>query len=94
MLLEAPNRHKFKLLVRRVQMTKAASFDEIKQTLIPEKSINMWGLFTLEDIPAGAFIVEYSGEVITKKEGDIRGKMYDKLGMRYLFDMNDPDEND
>lgn len=57
-----------------------------------EKEILMWGLFTLEDIPAGAFILEYTGEVITKKEGDKRGKHYDKVGMSYLFDMNDPDE--
>jgi SET domain-containing protein len=53
----------------------------------------MWGLFALEDIPAGAFILEYTGEVITKKEGDQRGKHYDKVGMSYLFDMNDPDED-
>ena len=51
----------------------------------------MWGLFALEDIPAGAFVLEYTGEVITKKEGDKRGKNYDKVGMSYLFDMNDPD---
>jgi len=52
----------------------------------------MWGLFTLESIPAGAYVVEYVGEVITAKEGDKRGKIYDQMGMSYLFDMNDPDE--
>lgn len=54
----------------------------------------MWGLFAIDDIPAGAFIVEYRGEVITKKEGDKRGFEYDKIGMSYLFDMNDPFESD
>lgn len=54
----------------------------------------MWGLFTLETIPAGAFVVEYIGEVLTSKDGDTRGKFYDHVGMSYLFDMSDPDEND
>lgn len=53
----------------------------------------MWGLFALEPIPAGAFIFEYLGEVITAKEGDKRGKTYDQIGMSYLFDMNEPDES-
>ena len=50
----------------------------------------MWGLFAMEDIPPGAFVVEYVGEVVTKKIGDIRGTHYDKIGCSYLFDMNDP----
>lgn len=54
----------------------------------------MWGLYAEEDIPAGAFVVEYVGEVITNKYGDIRGTHYDKIGSSYLFDMNDPDDDD
>jgi histone-lysine N-methyltransferase SUV39H len=54
----------------------------------------MWGLFALEPIPAGAFVVEYVGEILTAKEGDKRGRYYDQLGMSYLFDMNDVDEDD
>jgi histone-lysine N-methyltransferase SUV39H len=54
----------------------------------------MWGLFAEEEIPAGAFVTEYVGEVITNKYGDIRGTHYDKIGSSYLFDMNDPDEDD
>lgn len=58
------------------------------------KSATMWGLYAMEPIPSGAFVIEYVGEIITAKEGDIRGKNYDKLGMSYLFDMNDIDESD
>ena len=54
----------------------------------------MWGLVSLDEIPAGAFVVEYRGEVLTKKEGDRRGAIYDKNGMNYLYDMNDPNEED
>ena len=51
---------------------------------------NMWSLFAMEDILPGAFVIEYVGEVLTKKLGDIRGTHYDKIGCSYLFDMNDP----
>lgn len=37
----------------------------------------MWGLFAMEDIPAGAFLMEYKGEIVTKKQGDMRGTYYD-----------------
>lgn len=54
----------------------------------------MWGLVAMEDIPAGAFVTEYVGEVITKRFGDIRGQHYDMAGSSYLFDMNDPTEEE
>jgi len=54
----------------------------------------MWGLFALEDIKSGAYITEYVGEIISKKEGDIRGANYDYKGMNYLFDMQDPETLD
>jgi hypothetical protein len=38
--------------------------------------------------------MEYVGEVLTAKEGDKRGRIYDQIGMSYLFDMNEPDETD
>ena len=37
---------------------------------------------------------EYTGEVVTKDKADIRGTLYDKLGASYLFDMNDPKEEE
>lgn len=55
-----------------------------------KKEIHMWGLFAMEDIPAGAFLMEYKGEIVTKKHGDMRGTYYDENGLSYLFDMNDP----
>jgi SET domain-containing protein len=50
----------------------------------------MWGLVALEEIPKGAFVMEYCGEVVTKKQADMRGTYYDTNGISYLFDMNDP----
>lgn len=50
----------------------------------------MWGLIAMEDISQGSFIMEYRGEIVTKKQGDMRGSYYDDNGLSYLFDMNDP----
>jgi hypothetical protein len=37
----------------------------------------MWGLFSIDEIPAGGLVLEYTGEVLTKREGDKRGMEYD-----------------
>jgi len=48
----------------------------------------MWGLKSKEFIPASTFIIEYCGEIITRKEGDKRGEKYDSVNCNYLFDLN------
>lgn len=50
----------------------------------------MWALFANEEIMQGSFICEYRGEIVTKKQGDMRGSYYDFNGLSFLFDMNDP----
>ena len=82
-LMESSNKHKWKVLIKRIN--KCAEYDDCKRDTV------MWGLFALEPIPAGAYVVEYTGEVLTAKDGDMRGKFYDEIGMSYLFDMNDPE---
>ena len=85
------NRHKWHVLIRRVKKSVTATNAEGSEST---KSAVMWGLFTQEFIPAGAFVLEYVGEVISARDGDKRGKVYDRLGMSYLFDMNDFDDDD
>jgi len=48
----------------------------------------MWGLKAGALIPANTYVVEYCGEIITKKEGDRRGEKYDSVNCNYLFDLN------
>ena len=55
---------------------------------------SMWGLFAMEDIQEGSFLCEYTGEILTKKHGDMRGSFYDSQGLSYLFDMNEPGEKE
>ena len=48
--------------------------------------IHAAGCFTLEDIPQGTVVLEYTGERITKEEGDVR---YDGRPFTYLFGIGD-----
>lgn len=50
--------------------------------------IHAAGCFTLEDIPKGTVVLEYTGERITKQEGDVR---YDGRPFTYLFGIGDGD---
>ena len=68
-MIESINKHKWKLLIKRVK--KSTLINDVKAECV------MWGLFALETIPAGAFVVEYVGEVLTTKDGDRRGHDYD-----------------
>ncbi|OMH82265.1 Histone-lysine N-methyltransferase SUV39H1 [Zancudomyces culisetae] len=47
-----------------------------------------WGVKTLQTLKSGQFVAEYVGEVITNKEATRRGKLNDKLGSTYLFDLD------
>lgn len=48
--------------------------------------IHAAGCFTLEDIPKDTVVLEYTGERITKQEGDSR---YDGRSFTYLFGIGD-----
>lgn len=85
-LMEQANRHKWKVVIKRVRKAQVV--------LGKEYSVTMWGLYAAETIPAGAFVVEYVGEILLAKEGDRRGEEYDQIGMSYLFDMNEMDDYD
>lgn len=50
--------------------------------------IHAAGCFTLEDIPRGTLVLEYTGEVITKEEGDRR---YEGRSFTYLFGLGNGD---
>ena len=47
-----------------------------------------WGLFVKDDVPRGAYVGEYVGEVISQDEAERRGRVYDKLNRSYLFNLN------
>lgn len=53
-----------------------------------ETPIYMWGLMSNTEIKKNSFVMEYTGEIITKEMADYRGDLYDKSGNNYLFDLN------
>lgn len=62
---------------------------EITVNLVLFKSIDKgWSVKTLNHIPAGKFIVEYTGEFLDKVEIKKRYKTYNKSNATYLFDLD------
>lgn len=53
-----------------------------------------WALKTMQAIPAGTFVIEYTGELIDEADAKKRSRVYDKTGLTYLFDLdyNEADE--
>lgn len=47
-----------------------------------------WALKTMQFIPAGSFVIEYTGELIDEIEAKKRSQIYDKTGLTYLFDLD------
>lgn len=47
--------------------------------------IHRWGVYTLERIPAGRKVIEYTGEKISRRETKRRG---DERDLHYLFTLN------
>lgn len=62
--------------------------DAPKRTLLGRSAVAGFGLFMGEDVKSGTFLGEYKGEVITSDEADRRGKLYDKRGVSFLFNLN------
>lgn len=44
------------------------------------------GAFAGEEVSQGEFIHEYKGELLSDKEANKRGSVYDKIHLSYLFD--------
>ena len=62
-----------------------------KQLKFAKSAIHDWGLFAMEKIEYGEMVIEYIGEVIRQKVGDLREKRYEKIGIgsSYLFRVDD-----
>ena len=52
-----------------------------------------WGVKTRQVIKKNTFVTEYVGEIITNKEAELRGAIYDEEGSTYLFDLDFHEED-
>jgi uncharacterized protein len=58
----------------------------VPRLITRSSDIHAAGCFTLENVPKGTIVLEYTGERITKEEGDRR---YDGRSFTYLFGVAD-----
>ncbi|KAK0549841.1 histone methyltransferase set1 [Tilletia horrida] len=62
-----------------------------KHLKFAKSPIHDWGLYAMEQIPAGDMVIEYVGEVIRQQVADEREKRYERQGQfsTYLFRVDD-----
>ena len=65
-----------------------------KQTLLGDSGVHGLGLYACEDIGEHDFVGEYKGEIITNKEAERRGAVYEHQKLSYLFSLNATQEID
>jgi hypothetical protein len=58
-----------------------------KAVTFRRSAIHQWGLYALESIERGEFVIEYIGEVVRQAVGDLRERNYTRegIGSSYLF---------
>ena len=62
-----------------------------KRTFLGNSQVAGYGLFMGETVKTGEYLGEYTGEIVSTDEADRRGRIYDKRGLSYLFDLNKGD---
>jgi hypothetical protein len=68
--------------------------DRPKRTFVGESSVHGWGLYAGEDIPSGGFIGRYKGELISKEQAERRDVVYQAIGRRYIFSVDEEHDID
>ncbi|RZB49100.1 Histone-lysine N-methyltransferase EZA1, partial [Glycine soja] len=60
-----------------------------ERILLSKSNVAGWGAFTKNPIIKNTCLGEYTGELITHREAEKRGKLYDRINNSYLFNVND-----
>ncbi|KVH92510.1 SET domain-containing protein [Cynara cardunculus var. scolymus] len=59
------------------------------QVLLGRSDVSGWGAFLKNSVPKHEYLGEYTGELISHREADKRGKIYDRENSSFLFNLND-----
>lgn len=86
--LDPATRYNEQVISKRCQNV-ALQRDMPVRTLLGRSSVAGFGLFVGEPVRAKGFLGEYKGELITSEEAERRGKLYDKRGVSFLFNLNE-----
>ncbi|VFQ68663.1 unnamed protein product [Cuscuta campestris] len=60
-----------------------------QRILLAKSDVAGWGAFLKSPVNKNDYLGEYTGELISHREADKRGKIYDRANSSYLFDLND-----
>ncbi|XP_076883194.1 histone-lysine N-methyltransferase CLF-like [Bidens hawaiensis] len=60
-----------------------------QRVLLGRSDVSGWGAFLKNSVPKHKYLGEYTGELISHREADKRGKIYDRENSSFLFNLND-----
>ncbi|KAI3993399.1 hypothetical protein MKX01_010142 [Papaver californicum] len=60
-----------------------------QRILLSKSGVAGWGAFIKNPVNKNDYLGEYTGELISHREADKRGKIYDRVDSSFLFDLND-----
>uniref|UniRef100_A0A7N0TA79 SET domain-containing protein n=1 Tax=Kalanchoe fedtschenkoi TaxID=63787 RepID=A0A7N0TA79_KALFE len=60
-----------------------------QRVLLGRSDVEGWGAFLKNTVSKNEFLGEYTGELISHREADKRGKIYDRENSSFLFNLND-----
>lgn len=60
-----------------------------QRILLSRSDVAGWGAFLKNPVYKNDYLGEYTGELISHREADKRGKIYDRANSSFLFDLND-----
>ncbi|KAL3525678.1 hypothetical protein ACH5RR_014050 [Cinchona calisaya] len=60
-----------------------------QRVLLGRSDVSGWGAFLKNNVAKHEYLGEYTGELISHREADKRGKIYDRENSSFLFNLND-----
>lgn len=60
-----------------------------QRILLAKSDVAGWGAFLKNPVNKNDYLGEYTGELISHREADKRGKIYDRANSSFLFDLNE-----
>ncbi|CAM8905005.1 unnamed protein product [Rhodiola kirilowii] len=60
-----------------------------QRVILGRSDVQGWGAFLKNTVSKNEFLGEYTGELISHREADKRGKIYDRENSSFLFNLND-----